>query len=122
MPAVNPFAGAPFESAVASILGMGFPEPDVRVALMAAFGNPDRAVDYLMSGIPPGAMAQVNAMAARPAAGPSSSGPAPTAGGPLAALRSHAQFEEMKRLMQSDPTRLNSVRASPSPASARSPH
>jgi UV excision repair protein RAD23 len=115
VPSVNPFAGPGFESAVESIKGMGFPEGEIRTALMAAFGNPDRAVEYLMSGIPDGAIAQVRAMAARGQAGAAPGSGAPAVGGVPAtgidALRSHPQFNEMKRVIQSNPGALNQVLA-----------
>jgi len=40
------------EELVNNIMTMGFPKEDVVRALKAAYGNPDRAIEYLISGIP----------------------------------------------------------------------
>lgn len=45
-------AGSPPEELVIQLCGMGFERPKVIQALEAAFNNPDRAVEYLFSGIP----------------------------------------------------------------------
>lgn len=44
--------GAAFDASIRKLCDMGFPEEDVKKAMRAAFNNPDRAVEYLLSGIP----------------------------------------------------------------------
>ena len=90
---------------VANLTGMGFPEAEVKHCLKAAQGNPDVAVEFLTNGIPPGM--QPEEQAARAAAGGGTS--AAGSGEPLAALRNHPQFNDLRRLVQSNPQMLQTV-------------
>lgn len=85
------------------IVGMGFPEDDVRAAMRAAFNNPDVAVAYLTGSIP---------MPTGPRAG-ESSGAAPGGEGasPLDALRRMPQLNALRRQVQENPASLPQVLA-----------
>lgn len=45
--------GESLSSTILSIVDMGFDRKDVEAAMKAAFNNPDRAIEYLTSGLPP---------------------------------------------------------------------
>jgi UV excision repair protein RAD23 len=91
--------------AVENLIAMGFPEAEVRACLRASNGNPDIAVEFLTNGIPDG-MQQAAALAS---GGAASSSPAASGGGTLQALRSHPQFDDLRRLVQSNPQMLQQV-------------
>jgi hypothetical protein len=78
-----------FERNTDNIVAMGFIREEVEVALRAAFNNPDQAVDYLISGIPPSAFAPDN--------------------NPLAFLRTNEEFQHIRYLVQSNPGMLQSL-------------
>jgi UV excision repair protein RAD23 len=106
-----PAPGAPARAdefpgeAVENLVAMGFPEAEVRACLRASNGNPDIAVEFLTNGIPDG-MQQAAALVG---GGAASSSPAATGGQSLAALRSHPQFDDLRRLVQSNPQMLQQV-------------
>ena len=126
--ASNLVSGSAAEDTIKSMMEMGFPREDCQRALRAAFNNPERAVEYLMTGIPdtmepPQAPVPAAAPAATtPAAGAEAGGPNvrpldmfnPAAnvgtggadGGALQFLRDHPQFQTLKAMMASNPALL----------------
>ena len=93
---------------VNNLKALGFPDSAVRACLRAANGNPDVAVEFLMNGIPPGVGAGGATAGATAGGATSSSG---SGGGSLDALRSHPQFDDLRRLVQSNPNMLQAVLA-----------
>lgn len=83
---------------IANLTALGFPEAEVRHCLRAAQGNPDVAVEFLTHGIPP-------------SIGESTTSATGGGGGgrPLQALRNHPQFNDLRRLVQSNPAMLQQV-------------
>ena len=77
---------------------MGFGhEEQSRAALRAAMGNVDMAVEFLMNGIPEEQPSQNVEMTEAQAASP------------LAVLRAHPQFDELRRTIQANPASLQQV-------------
>lgn len=107
----NLVMGEGYNEMVQNIMEMGYDQESVIRALNASFNNPDRAVEYLLTGIPDTARAE----RAQPAAarGDEQNVEIPTdqpAGdGPLAFLRGQAQFQQMRNVIQQNPEMLNAV-------------
>ncbi|KAJ1613764.1 RAD23p-like protein [Cryptosporidium canis] len=100
--------GSELEETITSIVNMGFEREQVVRAMRAAFNNPDRAVEYLTSGLPipenpvatsPESFAPVNSNAA-PAPPEDSSSELP---GNLEALRTNPLFQQLRSVVQQDP-------------------
>jgi len=112
--------GEDYNRMVAQLQDMGYEKPQVEAALRASYNNPDRAVEYLLTGIPPSAMMEAAPQA--PAAGqpapatgvttPASGQPAaPAAAGenPLAFLRDHEMFQQIRSVIQQNPQMLTTM-------------
>ncbi|CAK8680832.1 unnamed protein product [Clavelina lepadiformis] len=86
--------GEEYEQLVANIMSMGFERNRVTAALSASFNNPDRAVEYLMTGIP------------QSAAAPPPARPAGEDINPLAYMRNNPQLQSMAEMVRQNPDML----------------
>jgi len=115
--APTPAAPAVSSEQLQALVDMGFPEAECRSALEAAArvgGGQPLAVEFLMNGIPPNFPPAGASPARSPGAGAQPGGGTPAPGGSgapggLAQLRNHPQFNELRRLVQSNPAALESV-------------
>ena len=90
-------------------MGITSDRATVEAALRAAMGNPELAVEFLVSGNIPQPRP-----AARPPAGGGGGGGGGAGGGgsgPLQRLRNHPQFNQLRQLVQSNPGALSQVLA-----------
>mmetsp|Transcript_28734 Transcript_28734/g.73456 ORF Transcript_28734/g.73456 Transcript_28734/m.73456 type:complete len:383 (-) Transcript_28734:548-1696(-) len=121
--------GDALETTVQNMMEMGFEREHVVRCLRAAFNNPERAVEYLFNGIPPGLEPQAAPQrpAAPPAGQPAAQAPPQQpaggmpaggaaghggAGNPLEALRQLPNFEQFRSMIVQNPQMLQSVLAS----------
>lgn len=129
----NPYetllTGEAYENAVKNIMEMGFEREQAIKAMRASFGNPDRAVEYLMTGFPPEFAQATEVPTATPAAAavappPPAAAPAPVvpprsgagagAGGAnadLSFLRNDPQFLQLRQMLQQQPELLQPLLA-----------
>ncbi|CAK1581950.1 unnamed protein product [Parnassius mnemosyne] len=85
-----------FESTVQSIMDMGYNRQQVEQALRASFNNRERAVEYLITGIPEELLQEQEAEES-------------SDDDPLAFLRDQPQFQQMRAVIQQNPSLLNTV-------------
>nr|XP_061790511.1 UV excision repair protein RAD23 homolog B-like [Nerophis lumbriciformis] len=103
--------GQAYENLVSEIAAMGYQRQAVVSALRASYNNPDRAVEYLLTGLPtcekpqdsPIFFSVVHAF-------PFPSGPpadvSPSSRNPLEFLRNQPQFQQMRQIIQQNPALL----------------
>lgn len=111
--------GEDYNRMVQQLQDMGYEKTQVEAALRASYNNPDRAVEYLLTGIPTSAQEQPRAPApaagqatAAPAASPAATTPAvPATPGenPLAFLREHEMFQQIRSVIQQNPNMLTTM-------------
>lgn len=109
--------GPSYDAMVTEMMLMGYEREQVVAALRASFNNPDRAVEYLLTGIPGTDQEQATAPESAatslrrdiaPSSTPAITGSAESAGGgnPLDFLRNQPQFHTMRQLIQENASLL----------------
>lgn len=88
--------GSERDAAIANMESMGFPRADIDRAMRAAFFNPDRAVEYLLNGIPESALQEQQQAAPAQGRGPAS--PPPATGGNTGAAAGSAEGDQPQNL------------------------
>ncbi|KAK5930307.1 hypothetical protein CgunFtcFv8_026552 [Champsocephalus gunnari] len=104
--------GPAYENLVSEIMCMGYEREQVVAALRASYNNPDRAVEYLLMGIPADATDLPPQEPPQPqgqclaASSPLLGGEPPPTGNPLEFLRNQPQFQQMRQIIQQNPALL----------------
>nr|XP_022905929.1 UV excision repair protein RAD23 homolog B [Onthophagus taurus] len=98
--------GDEYNRMVQNIIDMGYDRGQVIQALRASYNNPDRAVEYLINGIPNmDDQESVNESADMSGVDEQQS----DSDDPLAFLRTQPQFQQMRQVIQQNPQLLNAV-------------
>ncbi|XP_054707118.1 UV excision repair protein RAD23 homolog B-like [Uloborus diversus] len=102
--------GEDYERMVSQIAEMGYERDDVERALRASFNNPDRAVEYLLTGVLPPEQEPASDSPHADVTQPSNNSSV-SAGSeePLSFLRNQPQFQQMRQVIQQNPQLLNAV-------------
>ncbi|XP_013790559.1 UV excision repair protein RAD23 homolog B-like isoform X2 [Limulus polyphemus] len=105
--------GEDYQRMVQQIMEMGYERQQVERALRASYNNPDRAVEYLLTGIPshpessqPPSEEEPTAPVTNTSSNTSTTVSASESG---AFLRSQPQFQQMRQVIQQNPQLLNAV-------------
>lgn len=99
--------GEDYNLMVNNIMDMGYEREQVEQALRASFNNPDRAVEYLLTGIP--AQLFEDLPEVDNLEGQDNIADAQGRQDPLAFLRTQPQFHQMRQVIQQNPQLLNAV-------------
>ncbi|CAI6372987.1 unnamed protein product [Macrosiphum euphorbiae] len=101
------------ERTIQNIMDMGYERPQVEEALRASFNNPDRAVEYLLTGIPQELLTDPTISPNRNVlsedSGDLSGSSQVPATDPLAFLRNQPTFQQVRTVVQQNPELINSV-------------
>lgn len=86
---------------------MGFTREQVVEALRAAFNNPERAVEYLINGIPAAPHRPAPVPGSQPAPGAGTGAPGSLDPAMLASLINSPQFAQIRQMIRNDPNSLS---------------
>ncbi|XP_067877248.1 UV excision repair protein RAD23 homolog A-like [Heterodontus francisci] len=101
----TPARNMAYETMLSEIISMGYEREQVVAALRASFNNPHRAVEYLLMGIPDSSV-QESAVSQDSLESGQVTNPEPLVENPLEFLRDLPQFQNMRQVLQQNPSML----------------
>lgn len=106
-PSSNIVLGEELDAVITRIMDMGYGREEVERALRASFNNPERAVEYLLTGLLP----EGEGVGGEDVGGEESEQEGGEEGGsnPLEFLRNQPQFEQMREVIRHNPQLLNTI-------------